>query len=150
MNKSIEVEPEQMTCREASYESIRNAGFPYFPCFGESKHPFTEAASTLLRELCDEYRAGSWSYMELSNGAWYVYPLDCETMFLKDGDGALHRMSPDGVGLAVTAYLVNHLQWMYHEEGQTEESMVASDHFYKLRDFFFEHRDAAAIWNIVD
>lgn len=150
MNKSIGDESEQITCREATYESVRNTGCPYFPYFGESKHQFTEAASSLLRELSDEYRVGSWSCMELSNGAWYVYPLDCETMCLKDGDGGLHLMSADGAGLAVTAYLVNQLSWMYHEDGQAEESMVASDHFHNLREFYFEHPDAAAIFNVVN
>lgn len=150
MNSAIGEESEKIKCSETSFQEIEATGCPYFPCFSENNHCFENAVFSVMRELCDSYDGGDWSSLKLSNGAWYMALLDCESIFLKDGDGELHQMSGDGAGLAVTAYLVNHLSWMYQQEGQTDESIAAANHFSKLRDFYLQHRDAAAIWKVLD
>lgn len=142
-------ETDLISRQETSYDNLCSMDCPYFPAFGPMAF-FENAIFDLMRKLCSDYHGGGWSYFELSNGGWYMAPDDEEEYILEDWAGRPCVLSADGAGLAITMYLVNHLSWMYHHEGQPVKSKAADDHYHALRFFSYQHPDMVAIWEVLD
>lgn len=133
-----------MTEREIS--SIGGGHLPHPAMF----HQFEFAVYDRLKSICREYAGGRWEFYQLSNGAWFMAPVDEPTFTLQDCYGRDHPMSAEGAGLAAMAYLLNHLSWVLHEKGRKEQCDSAVDHYYALLAYANQGKDAAAIRAVLD
>lgn len=138
-----------LTRRAMSDAEALNLSTPYFPLCGPMEFFETEVFD-LLKSWCDEYDGGTWTYYELSNGAWYLSPNATEVYGVKDCYGDKHEMTPDGAGLAATFHLLHLLLWRFHDAGQTANYEAVSEHYHALQRYTYQHPDARAIWKVLD
>ncbi len=146
---NIALAPERITRRKMTDRESLDLQTLYYP-YAVPGLPFEACIFNLMKQLCAEYTGGSWEYYVLSNGAWYLAPTEPGPYRLKDVGGRAHAMSGDGAGLTVTLYLVNHLSWHFHSEGQLAKSTAAADHYHALRMYTYPHVDAGSIWKVLD
>ncbi len=95
--------------------------------------------------LSVDYRGGSWKFMELNNGGFYVVPLSGPLSVnvqwdLNGFDGA---MSADAFGIVVTLFVLCLLC-----EQVTTDAMI--DRYHYLRDYAATHPKARKIFQAID
>jgi len=139
----------QLSRRTMSDDEALNLLTPYYPMYAPLQF-FETKVFELLRAWCDDYDGGTWTYYELSNGAWYLSPNDTEPYCVRDAYRCLHTMSPDGAGLTASLYLLNHLAWYFHEKGDKTKRDAVTEHYHALRMYTYGHVDAVAIWRVLD
>lgn len=108
--------------------------------------------------LCPDYRGGYWEFLELSNGSFYMRPVDCPPRACPPGTTSAslpHRMlvrvesnsfegdvSADAAGIIATLFALNHLVC-----GGAEE---LTDKYYALREFALRHPENTSILGAID
>jgi hypothetical protein len=112
--------------------------------FGRHLVTVEHAVYTFMRELSQEYTGGYWSYFELSNGGFYMAPIQ-ETLLnvAVDTNGYAGQMSADAAGITACLFALSHLSF------QIQHESIAS-HFHHLRDFALDHAEASAILAAID
>jgi hypothetical protein len=102
------------------------------------------AVYAAMESLCDIYRGGSWDYVELSNGAFYMAPrTDGPLPISCDGNGYTGEMSPDAAGIVATLFALNAMAWSTQDETFTRL-------YYGLLDFVPIHPEARDIFAAID
>ncbi len=100
---------------------------------------------TITDSIADEYDGGYWEFYELSNGAFYMAPHSDRTFNVTCENGFEGELSADALGIAVCLYAYSNLSF---SGGAFAETCVEQYHL--LRDFMFEHPEAAAILGAID
>jgi hypothetical protein len=141
MNSSTEIESTAITAREIP-ESERLTMLPRH--FGRHMMTVERAVYNFMRSLVNDYAGGYWKFVELSNGGCYMAPETSKAFQVRvDGNGYEGSMSPEAAGITVCLFAFSHLSFQIEDES-------LSKHYYWLRDFAFEHREASAIFAAID
>lgn len=99
---------------------------------------------TAMESLCDTYHGGSWDYVELSNGAFYMAPRTEGPLPIScDGNGYTGEMSRDAAGIVATLFALNAMAWSTEDETFTRL-------YYALLDFVAPHPEAREIFAAID
>lgn len=108
--------------------------------FGHLMLTVESAIFNFMAQLSSDYQGGFWSYYELSNGGMYMAPASGQNTYRisVDGNGYEGTMSADAAGITACLFTLSHLSFAVHDERIAE-------HFYRLREFAFDHREASAI-----
>ena len=99
-----------------------------------------------METLSDDYRNGSWSFHELSNGGFFMTPLDvpASMQLYVEGNGFAGTMSAEAAGIIATIFALNVLC----NETTRDEHI---QQFHLLRDFALaEHAEASLIAQAID
>lgn len=112
--------------------------------FGRHMLTVEFAIYQFMRKLAAQYTGGCWSFLELSNGGFYMAPQGETTLQVcVDSNGFEGSMSADAAGITACLFALSHLSF------QLQTDTIA-DHFYWLRDFALEHREAGVILAAID
>ena len=99
----------------------------------------------ITERMAESYSGGFWNFFLLSNGGFYLalagedtYHVTCDNYF--EGD-----LSADALGITATLWSYSHLSF-------TAGSFAHcyADHYYRLREFIFEHRESREITQAID
>lgn len=111
----------------------------YFPLQLE---PFVFAITSKLSE---DYGGAYWHFYQLGNGGFYMAP-DCDGRFqVASENGHECFMSADALGITACLYAYSHLSF-----GQGDFADICSRHYHWLREYMFEHAEAADILRAID
>jgi hypothetical protein len=97
-----------------------------------------------MREFVAQYKGGFWDFYELSNGGFYMAPNVNPVKFSVHTNGFAGTLSADAAGITVCLFTFSHLSFRY----QTHEEF--SRHFYALREFALDHKEAGLIFAAID
>lgn len=93
-----------------------------------------------------EYHGGYWNMYELSNGGYYTAP-DGEYMYHVTCENFWEgNLSSDALGITVCLYAFSRLSY---SENPVFGKLMA-EHYYWLREFIYEHPEAAGILGATD
>jgi len=81
---------------------------------------------------------------ELSNGGFYMAPSCDPVEFSVHSNGFEGSLSADAAGITVCLFTFSHLSF------QQPSDDVFSRHFYALREFALNHKEAASIFAAID
>ena len=98
----------------------------------------------VMREFASEYKGGFWDFYELSNGGFYMAPSCDPVEFSVHTNGFEGSLSADAAGITVCLFAFSHLSFQQPCED------VFSRHFYALREFALDHREAGLIVAAID
>jgi len=112
--------------------------------FGRHMLNVEHAVYSFMRQLSSEYTGGYWSYLELSNGGFYMAPTREKPFNVSvDTNGFEGQMSADAAGITACLFALSHLSF------QIQHESIAT-HFHHLRDFALDHAEASAILAAID
>ncbi len=97
-----------------------------------------------MREFVAEYKGGFWDFFELSNGGFYMAPNSEPVKFSVHTNDFEGTLSADAAGITVCLFTFSHLSF------QRPSEEVFSRHFYALREFAMEHKEASLIFAAID
>ena len=97
-----------------------------------------------MSEFAAEYEGGFWGFYELSNGGFYMAQNLDPVKLSVNSNGFEGTLSADAAGITVCLFTFSHLSFRYptHEE--------FSRHFYALREFALDHKEASLIFAAID
>ncbi|MFC5428047.1 antirestriction protein [Paraburkholderia denitrificans] len=102
------------------------------------------AVYTAMESLCDAYCHGSWDYVELSNGTFYMAPRGDGPLNIScGGNGYAGEMSRDAAGIVATLFALNAMAWSTEDETFT-------DLYHRLLAFVPSHAEAREIFAAID
>ncbi|MBN3856703.1 antirestriction protein [Paraburkholderia sp. Ac-20340] len=94
--------------------------------------------------LCSNYDHGSWNYFALSNGGFYMAPVNMGRVHVRwHLNGYNDMMGADAFGITVTLFALCHLA-----EKTQDDTII--DRFHQLREFATQHVEAANILRAID
>ena len=112
--------------------------------FGRHMIRGENAVYTAMESLCDANCHGSWNYVELSNGTFYMAPrMDGPLTISCDGNGYTGKMSSDAAGIVATLFALNAMAWSTEDETLT-------DLYHRLLAFVPSHAEAREIFAAID
>lgn len=97
-----------------------------------------------MREFVAEYKGAFWDFYELGNGGFYMAPKSDPVKFSVHTNGFEGTLSADAAGITVCLFTFSHLSFQHPSQD------VFSDHFYALREFALNHREAGLILAATD
>jgi hypothetical protein len=97
-----------------------------------------------MREFAAEYKGGFWDFYVLSNDGFYMAPDMDPVKFSVDSNGFEGTLSADAAGITVCLFTFSHLSFQQPSED------VFSRHFYALREFALDHKEAELICAAID
>jgi hypothetical protein len=112
--------------------------------FGAQMMTVEHTVYHFMREFVAEYKGGFWDYYELGNGGFYMAPKSDPVKFNVHSNGFAGMLSADAAGITVCLFTFSHLSFQHPTED------LFSDHFYALREFAIDHREAELIVAAVD
>jgi hypothetical protein len=112
--------------------------------FGERLLVLESTIYGFLRQFTPQYRGGYWQFYELSNGGFYMAPVDHSFNICVDSNGYEGIMSADAAGITACLFAYSHLSFQDDRDG------VYSKHFYQLREFAAEHAESGEIFSAID
>ncbi len=96
--------------------------------------------------IADEYHGDYWDFYALSNGGFYmamhsdtIYQVECE-------NGFVGKLSATALGITACLYTYSHLSFC----DNIELSEICSAQYHLLREYMFEHKEAALILGAID
>ena len=93
--------------------------------------------------LCKEYRGGFWEFYDLSNGGFYIAPVDEERMrLIWPGNYFDGEMSSDAAGIVATLFALNSFA--------EQISPAFGEKYMQLYDYIDSHPEAQAIYAAID
>ena len=95
--------------------------------------------------LSPDYNGGYWHMYELSNGGFHMAP-NSETFKVSSQNGYQGELSGDAFGITVCLYTYSHLGF----SEIPELADICAEQYHLLREYIFEHPEAAAILRAVD
>jgi hypothetical protein len=97
-----------------------------------------------MREFVADYKGGLWDFYELSNGGFYMAPSLDPVKFSVHTNGFEGTLSADAAGITVCLFTFSHLSFQYPNNEEF------SRHFYSLREFALDHKEAGLIFAAID
>ena len=141
MNSSIETTSQRIQARQIP-DSERLQVLPRR--FGRHMLTVEYAVYAFMRKLSDQYTGGYWTYLELSNGGFYMAPTrEAPFNVSIDSNGFQGQMSADAAGITACLFTFSHLSFQIQHES-------ISSHFHQLRDFALDHGEASLILAAID
>ncbi|MCY0388411.1 antirestriction protein [Robbsia sp. Bb-Pol-6] len=137
---TIEMEDQPITVKPVAAEMRANFLPTYF-----GKH-FVRGEAMIYdwaSRLSLEYSGGIWEFFELSNGGFYLAPLSGPVRVQWDLNGFDGVLSADAFGIVVTMFALCHLVELTRDR-------VIGQRYHHLRDFAFDHAEAATIGGAID
>jgi hypothetical protein len=141
MNSSIDTTSQKIEAREIPNDE-RLQALPRH--FGRHMLTVEYAVYAFMRKFAVQYTGGYWNYLELSNGGFYMRPMQ-ETPFnvCVENNGFEGPLSADAAGITACLFALSHLSF------QIQHECIAS-HFHQLREFALEHHEASVILAAID
>ena len=112
--------------------------------FGARMMTVEHTVYNFMREFVAEYKGGFWDFYELSNGGFYMAPSSDPVQFSVHTNGFEGTLSADAAGITVCLFTFSHLSF------QQPSQDVLSRHFYALREFALDHKEAGLIFAAID
>lgn len=111
---------------------------------------FENIAFRQAHKLCPEYDGGYWEFVELDNGAFFIYPdfggtVDCscaENWAEGELDGRV-------LGIICTMLALNHLTWLLFEDN-SKAAEIANKLYFSLQDWIYRDETGDAITAVSD
>lgn len=101
-------------------------------------------------QLCKEYDGGSWEFVELENGAFFIYPdFDGVKQCSCDTNWAEGQLDGRVLGVICTMLALNQLIWMLYEK-DLKSAKIANELYYQLRDWVYRDETGDAIRAVSD
>ncbi len=97
-----------------------------------------------MREFVAGYKGAFWDFYELSNGGFYMAPSCNPVKFSVHTNDFEGTLSADAAGITVCLFTFSHLSFQQPSED------VFSRHFYALREFALDHKEASLIFAAID
>lgn len=101
-------------------------------------------------ELCKEYDGGYWEFVELDNGAFFIYPdfggvkpCSCAENW---ANGELDGRT---LGVICTMLALNQMSWMFYEK-DIKSAAIANRLYFQLRDWVYRDETTDAIAKVSD
>src|SRR5258708_2182210 len=112
--------------------------------FGARMMTVEHSVYNFMREFVAEYKGGFRDFYEPSNGGFYMAPNSDPVKFRVHTNGFEGTLSADAAGITVCLFTFSHLSF----QRPTED--VFSRHFYALREFALDHKEAGSIFAAID
>lgn len=100
---------------------------------------------TMAERIAPEYSGGYWAFHELGNGGFYMAPSGEALLDVICENGFEGKLSPDALGITACLYAYSHLSF-----GDGRFAETCAEHYHLLREFMFEHVEAAGILQATD
>lgn len=97
----------------------------------------------MLRGMTDDYDGGYWHYYSLSNGGFYMAPMNEKSFHLRCENMFEHEVSADTAGIIACAMAYSHLSFLPNGE-------CFATSYYLLSDYIFQHCEAGLIRAALD
>lgn len=128
-----------------AYEISHHARMGALPRhFGRYMMTFEGFVYDLMRQFSPQYPGGSWRFMELSNGSFFMTPPDRTYRLTVPSNGYQGEMSADAAGITVCLFAYSLLSFQYRGTD------VFTRHFHRLREFALGHAESAQIFAAID
>jgi hypothetical protein len=95
----------------------------------------------ITSELSSDYGGGYWDFYTISNGGFYMAPVDGEQFAVQCENGYQGMISADALGLTACLYAFSRLSFVASEC----IAQVYARHYYLLRKYAIDHPEAEAI-----
>jgi len=112
--------------------------------FGARMMTVEHSIYSFMREFVADCKGSFWDFYELSNGGFYMAPNSDPVKFSVHSNGFEGSLSADAVGVAVCLFAFSHLSFQHPSQD------VFSRHFYALREFALDHKEARSIFAAID
>jgi hypothetical protein len=112
--------------------------------FGARMMTVEHMVYNFMREFVAEYKGAFWDFYELSNGGFYMAPSSDPVKLSVHTNGFEGTLSADAAGITVCLFTFSHLSF------QQPSKDVFSRHFYALREFALDHKEAGSIFAAID
>ena len=99
----------------------------------------------ITERMAEEYKGGYWNFYQLSNGGFYMAPADDQTYHVVCDNYFQGDLSADALGIVACLTAYSHLSFSGGAFSHTY-----ADHFYRLREFMFEHPEVKEILQAID
>jgi hypothetical protein len=144
MNQPTDLNSE--TQKIEAYTVSRHARIGTLPRhFGRHMLTFEGMVYNLMRQFSPQYAGGTWAYLELSNGSFYMTPPPDKSYRLTiHSNGYDGEMTADATGITVCLFAYSLLSFEYRGTD------VFARHFHRLRDFALGHAESAQIFAAID
>ena len=93
-----------------------------------------------------DYHGGYWHFYTLDNGGFYMAPDDDRVFAAQCLNYWQGKLSADALGITACLYAYSNLSFYQNETF----GRLMADHYHWLRDYMFEHPEAAAILGAID
>ena len=132
------------TCRIEAYPVPEHARLGSLPRhFGVHMLAFEDRTYAFLKRFCAAYNGGVWTFVELSNGGFYMSPPEGTYDLTVESNGFQGSLSADAAGIAVCLFAFSHLSFEYATD-------IFSQHFGQLYAYADQHPEAAQIFAAID
>lgn len=104
------------------------------------------------RKLCPEYDGAYWEFVELDNGAFFIYPDFGGTKPCSCAENwAKGELDGRTLGIICTMLALNHLTWvLYDDEDNVGASELANKLYFSLQDWVYRDETGEAITAVSD
>lgn len=105
---------------------------------------FETSVFSFAGHFCHAYQGGYWEFYTLSNGGFYMQLVSKDIFSVtNDANYFSGELSADAYSIGINLYALNALL-QKHADNQLIE------HYYALRDFAIQHKEASAILSFID
>ena len=139
------IHEQESTPKVEAYLVLEDARIDTLPRhFGARMMTVEHSIYSFIREFVAEYKGAFWDFYELSNGGFYMAPNSDPVKFSVHTNGFEGSLSADAAGITVCLFTFSHLSFQQPAED------VFSRHFYALREFALDHKEAGSIFAAID
>lgn len=103
-----------------------------------------------MAQLSDDCKAARWAMYELSNGGFYMAPVQKNPLLVEAPNQFSGMMSPDAAGIAACMYMYSSLAYSAHHAGHTGMSQKLSDLYHCLREWICQHDEEGLIFAAIN
>jgi hypothetical protein len=105
----------------------------------------------VARRISQDYQGGLWTFVRLSNGAGYAYPVvPSQFNVFVSGNGYEGELSADAFGILCTLMALSETTMFAYMREMTAANEALADHFHLLGDFAAQHAEASKIFRAKD
>ena len=116
--------------------------------FGSSCITFESLMYDIASSLCPDYKGGYWTFLELTNGGFYMSPTDSESYKIEViGNYYQGELSADAIGIVVTIFAINFLICKTKNDDAIEK---LSEKYHLLLDYAQDHKESSKIFSAID
>ena len=133
ITRELVVEDQEMGVAEDIFGDV------FFLCLEPLIYEFAD-------KLAPEYLGGIWRYYKLSNQGLYLAPEDDRIWVVSCPNGFHGQLSSDALGVTACLYAYSHCSFSRDERFGSK----CSDHYHRLREFMYSHRELASILGAID
>lgn len=99
----------------------------------------------IASRLSSDYQGGYWEFYVLSNGGFYMAPVQDAPFQVQAQNGFLGTLSPGAFGIAVCMYAYSGLSF-----GEDVFAETCAEHYHLLREYALDHPEVGSIMAATD